>query len=78
MIQASPQSAGAFLKSVLLRGFLFLIPIAVLLVIFSKAIELLAKLAHPLTSRLGVHSVLGIGLSEIAAVLILLIVTVEV
>jgi uncharacterized membrane protein len=76
MTQGLQQTAGAFFKGVLLKGFLFLIPIVVLLVIFSKAIELLAKLAHPLVASLGVHSVLGIGLSEIAAVLILLLVTI--
>jgi uncharacterized membrane protein len=76
MTQGLQQTAGAFFKGVLLKGLLFLIPIVVLLVIFSKAIELLAKLAHPLVASLKVHSVLGIGLSEIAAVLILLLVTI--
>jgi uncharacterized membrane protein len=67
--------SGQFLKDTLFKGLLFLIPFIVLLLILSKAITFISKLAQPLIAHAGTHSVLGIGLSDLVAVAVLLVFT---
>src|SRR5580693_2010107 len=47
-------TSAAFVKETIFKGLLFLIPVALVVVIFSKVIELLSKLAHPLVQNLGI------------------------
>jgi uncharacterized membrane protein len=68
-------TSAAFVKETIFKGLLFLIPVALVVVIFSKVIELLSKLAHPLVQKLGIHSLWGLGASQLFAVAILLVVT---
>jgi uncharacterized membrane protein len=73
--RANVRENGGFLKDTLFKGLLFLIPIVVLLLILSKAVAFISKLARPLVAHAGAHSVLGIGFSDLVAVAVLLVIT---
>jgi len=57
-----------FLKVTIIGGIVFLVPITVLLMIFSKIVNFLAKLATPLAAWLPVDRVGGVALADLVAI----------
>jgi uncharacterized membrane protein len=63
-----------FIWRTIIAGVLFLAPLLLLLVLAQHAIQLIAKILHPVAAHLPFKAVLGIGVAEILAVLVLVIV----
>ena len=63
-----------FLKTTLIGGVGFLIPIVVLVAIIGKALEIMNRLAAPLAERLPVDSVAGLAVVQLLSILILLLI----
>lgn len=61
-----------FLKTTLIRGALFLVPLILTLVLLREAIGLLARLLKPIAQMLPGESLAGIALAEILAALTLI------
>lgn len=63
-----------FVKSTLIGGIFFLIPIVLLIVILSKAYDLMLKIAKPLSDVIPLEQIGGVALANILVVLLLLVV----
>lgn len=61
-------------KSIAIGGVLFLIPIAIAVVVISKVVGFLSAIAEPMADFLPTDTILGFGLAQIIALLILLVV----
>jgi uncharacterized membrane protein len=61
------------LRTTLVGGLLFLVPIIVLVVILGKALALAHKLVDPLAERLPVHSVIGLQTPILLAITIIVL-----
>ncbi len=61
-----------FLKTTLLGGILFLLPLAITVFVLAKAVELGAKLTGPITRLLPHKTMLGIAMPHLVATLVLL------
>ena len=59
-----------FVKTTLIGGALFLAPLVVIIYLAAKAVAAISKLMAPITNMLP-HSVFGVAMADIAAVLIL-------
>jgi uncharacterized membrane protein len=57
-----------FLRTTLVGGLLFLVPIIVLVVILGKALALAHQLVDPLAEHLPVHSVIGLRTPMLLAI----------
>jgi uncharacterized membrane protein len=62
-----------FLRTTLVGGLLFLVPIIVLVVILGKALAIAHKLVDPLAERLPVHSAIGLRTPMLLAVAIIVL-----
>lgn len=62
-----------FVKSTLLGGFLFLIPIVLLIVILTKAHDLMLKIAQPLSTFIPLEKIGGVAMANILVILLLLL-----
>jgi uncharacterized membrane protein len=62
-----------FIRSTLIGGIVFLIPLAVMVAILVKAHEALGKIIEPLARALPIAEVGGIGVAKLLAALILLL-----
>jgi uncharacterized membrane protein len=60
-----------FLKTTLKGGVWFLFPLVVLIVVIGKAHEITIKIVAPLADLIPVHSILGVGLARVLAVVAL-------
>ena len=63
-----------FLKTTVLGGILFLVPIIIFIAIIGKALEITNKLAIPIAELLGVDKIVGIAVAELLAIGILVLV----
>ena len=63
-----------FLKTTVLGGILFLVPIVIFIAVIGKAIQLTDKVAAPIARLLPVESVAGLAMVELIALLILIVV----
>lgn len=62
-----------FIKTTIVGGVLFLVPIVIFIAIIGKAIELTARLAAPLATHLPDTGLLGVPAEEFVALLIIVI-----
>jgi uncharacterized membrane protein len=63
-----------FLKTTVLGGILFLVPIVVFVAVIGKALQLTHKLAAPIASRLPIETVGGLALVELIGLAILILI----
>lgn len=63
-----------FIKTTILGGIIFLIPIVLFIAIFGKAIKITGKLAIPIAGLMGFDAFAGMVVSEIVAVAILVLI----
>jgi uncharacterized membrane protein len=61
------------LRTTLVGGLLFLVPIIVLVVVFGKALAIARRLVDPLAERLPVHSVIGLRTPMLLAIAIIVL-----
>lgn len=62
-----------FLKTTLIGGLLFLLPLILLALVLRQAMGVAGKLAQPIAARFPVHEIAGLAIGTIVAALILLI-----
>ena len=60
------------IRTMILGGAIFLVPFAIVLVIFSKVFGVSMRLAEPIADRIPIGAVAGVVLAEILAVVIIL------
>jgi uncharacterized membrane protein len=63
-----------FIKTTVLGGILFLVPVIIFIAIFGKALNILNKLALPIAGKLGFDAAAGILASEVIAIAILVLI----
>ncbi len=63
-----------FIRSTVLGGVVFLVPVIALLVVIAKALQLISKVAAPLANALGLQSVAGMAAAELLSVILLVLV----
>jgi uncharacterized membrane protein len=61
----------SFIKTTLVGGLFFLLPLVVAVFLLQKAIQVVAKVLHPVASHLPIASVVGIGAADVLAALLL-------
>jgi len=61
-----------FLKATLVGGFLFMVPLILLIVVLRHGMELAGKVADPVTSHFPVHHVAGLAVTTVAALVLIL------
>ncbi len=62
-----------FVKATLVGGVVFLVPVVVLLVLLSKAVGLLRRLAQPLADHLPLDTVAGLVVADALVILLLVV-----
>jgi uncharacterized membrane protein len=62
-----------FVKTTLVGGFLFLIPLGVAIFVLGKVLDAAAKLAQPVAKLFPVERLVGVALEELVAILALLL-----
>lgn len=62
------------LKTTVLGGILFLVPIIILIAIIGKALQITGKLAAPISGLLGVEAIGGIAVAQLLAIGILVLI----
>lgn len=67
------KSFAKFLKMTLAGGVLFLVPLVVIAVVLGKAFKVAQTLVHPLVVDMPIHSLVGIGIAKIVAILSLML-----
>jgi uncharacterized membrane protein len=65
---------GKFIKTTLVGGMLFLLPLMVLILVVGKAIELLSSVLGPLAEKVHFGAVLGVSMASLVTILLLLII----
>ena len=63
-----------FLKTTIVGGLLFLVPVILLLVILRHAMELIGKVAAPIAARFPIHEVAGVAFASVVAALVLILI----
>ena len=63
-----------FLKTTVLGGILFLVPIIIFIAIIGKALQITNKLATPIAGLLGVDAIAGIAVAQLLAIVILVLI----
>lgn len=63
-----------FLKTTVLGGILFLVPIIVFIAIIGKALQITGKLAIPIAGLLGADKFVGIAVAELIAIALLVLI----
>ncbi len=61
-----------FLKTTLLGGIFFLLPLGITVIVLAKAVEFAAKLMHPITRLLPGKTVIGVTMPNLVAAVVLL------
>lgn len=62
-----------FLKTTIVGGLLFLVPVILLLAILGHAMRLVGKVATPIAAEFPVHEIAGVAFATIVAALVLLV-----
>src|SRR2546422_11318885 len=62
-----------FLRTTLVGGILFLVPIVVLMIVLGKALAIAHKLADPIAARLPFESLIGLRTPHVFAIALLVI-----
>lgn len=62
-----------FLKTTIVGGLLFLVPVILLLVILGHAMRLVGKVAAPIAAEFPVHEIAGVAVASLLAVIVLLL-----
>jgi uncharacterized membrane protein len=62
------KALGEFIRTTLIGGILFLLPIVVLIVVLGKAQNITSRIVAPLAERMPVQSVGGVALARILAI----------
>ena len=62
-----------FLKTTIIGGLMFLVPVILIVVILSHAMRLAAKIAAPIAERFATTQIAGVAVVTIVAALVLLI-----
>lgn len=62
-----------FLKTTVVGGLLFLIPVILLLVILSHAMRLVGKFAAPIAATFPAHEIAGVAVASVVAAIVLLV-----
>ncbi len=63
-----------FLKTTIVGGLLFLVPVVLLLMILGQAMGLVGKFAAPIAARFPVHEIAGVAFASVVAALVLLLI----
>lgn len=63
---------AGFVKTTVIGGLFFLIPLVVLLLILAKAYDVMKAVAHPLNSYLKVDSIAGVAFANLLAILLVI------
>lgn len=66
------RGVAGFVKTTVIGGLFFLIPLVVLLLILAKAYDVMKAIAHPLSSYLKVDSVSGVAFANLLAVVLVI------
>ncbi len=61
----------AFIRTTIVGGVLFLLPVVVIVFVLGKAADLVGGIAEPLVVRLGIDSVAGIAASTLMSILLI-------
>ena len=64
----------SFLKSTLVGGLMFLVPVVLLALVLGQALKFAAKIAGPIAAALPVSHVAGVAMATVVAVLLLLLI----
>lgn len=67
------QALKRFLKTTIVGGLLFLVPVILLLVILGHAMRLVGKVAAPIAAKFPVHEIAGVAFASVVAALVLLL-----
>jgi len=62
-----------FVKTTTVGGLLFLVPVILLLVILTKAMQLVGKIAAPIAARFPVHEIAGVAFASVVAALLIVL-----
>ncbi len=63
-----------FIKTTIIGGLLFLVPVAVLIIVLAKVIDLMLLVAEPMADLIPLDSIAGVALANIIAVLVVLLI----
>jgi uncharacterized membrane protein len=67
------QALKNFLKTTIVGGLLFLVPVILLLVILGHAMRLVGKIAAPIAAEFPSHEIAGVAIATVVAAVILLL-----
>lgn len=62
-----------FLKTTIIGGLLFLVPVILILVILSHAMRLVGKIAAPIAAAFPAHEIAGVAIASIVAAILLVL-----
>lgn len=62
-----------FVKTTIIGGILFMIPIVIIIILVNKAFQIMLKIARPLDKQIPVDTVGGVALANILAILAILL-----
>jgi uncharacterized membrane protein len=63
-----------FIKTTVIGGLLFLVPVAVLIIVLAKVIDLMLLVAEPMADLIPLDSIAGVALANIIAALVVLLI----
>lgn len=71
----SEKSGGVhFIKTTIIGGLLFLVPVGVLVIVLAKVVDLMLLVAEPMADLIPLDSVAGVALANIIAAVILILI----
>ncbi len=68
------KAIGRFIRTTIVGGVLFLVPIVVMVLLLGKAAQVADKIVAPLAARIPMESIVGFGTGKLLAVLLLVLV----
>ncbi len=68
------KSFASFLKSTLIGGIFFLVPFVLLIIILTKAHEIMLKIAQPLSDIIPLENIAGVAIANILVVVLILLI----
>jgi len=63
-----------FLKTTVLGGILFLVPIVIFIAVIGKALQITSKFAIPIAGLLGADKIVGVAVAELLAIALLVLI----
>ena len=64
-----------FVKATLVGGLLFMVPIILMILVLKQVLEMVGKVVDPLAAQFPVHTISGVGITTILAVILMLVVS---